>query len=365
MSEPVRIAHVALQLETGGMERLLADFARYADRRRFDLRFVALTSRGRVADEIEAAGFPVEVLGARPGVRPALTFRLARLFRDQRIDLVHTHNTRPLVYAGPAARLAGVGGVVHTRHGQRHRATPRQNLLFRLAGRCADRVVCVSEDSRRLCRQEGIAPGAISTIWNGIDRNRFRLTGPTSGGPALFVGRLSPEKDIPTLLRATAVVVANQPSFRLQIAGSGRCIGELATLAGSLGLDDHVEFLGDVADVPGLLGRASLFVLPSVTEGLPITVLEAMACGLPVVATRVGGTPEAVAEGQSGLLVEPGEPEQLARALLKVWSDVELAKQMGIAGHRRVEEHFDVRTMVSKYESLYQDVLQSPMSMAA
>lgn len=365
MSGLVRIAHVALQLETGGMERLLVEFARHADRRRFDVRFVALGGRGRIAEEIESCGGAVTALSARRGVRPSIVFRLARCFRDEGIDVVHVHNTKPLLYAGPAARLAGVGGVIYTRHGQRHGATARQNVLFRMAARCADRVVCVSEDSMRLCREDGVGAGALRTIWNGIDRERFAFVGPTAGGPGVYVGRLSAEKDVATLLRAVAIVVAARPSFRLRIAGSGACAAELSSLTESLGLNEHVEFLGDVRDVPMLFRGASLFVLPSLTEGLPLTVLEAMACGMPVVATRVGGTPEAVADGSSGLLVPPGDPARLAAAMLKVYDDGAMARDMGIAGRRRCEEHFDVGVMVGKYESLYEDVLRGRKARAA
>jgi glycosyltransferase involved in cell wall biosynthesis len=365
MIRPIRIAHIALQLDTGGMERLLVEFARHVDRGRFELQFIAFGAKGRVAADIESCGWPVTALEEPAGVRPSLLYRLARLFRDQRIDVVHTHNTKPLLYAGLAARLARARGVIHTRHGQRHGASRRQNLLFHLASRCAHRVVCVSNDSARLCSSEGIDPRSIRTIWNGIDGARFAFSGPNVQGPAVFVGRLSPEKDVATLLRATAQVVARCPSFRLRIAGEGPCGGELAGLANSLELQNHVAFLGEVRDVPGLLHGASLFVLPSLTEGVPLTVLEAMACGLPVVTTRVGGTPEVVVEGATGFLVPAGQPSLLADGLFNLYRDHDRGRAMGIAGHQRVRSLFDVRTMVSKYESLYLDVLRSRNVLAA
>lgn len=361
----IRIVHVALQLETGGMERLLVEFARHADRSRFALRFVALGARGPVAEEIERHGWPVTALNVRPGTRPSVVFRLARLFGDERADLVHTHNTKPLLYAGPAARLAGVAGVTHTRHGQRHGATGRQNFLFRLAARCADRVVCVSEDSARLCLREGMARGSVRTVRNGIDTERFRYCGPIEGGPAVFVGRLSPEKDVATLVHAAAVVAQRLPSFRLRVAGVGPCAGELRDLSEAIGVGDRVEFLGEVRDVPALLHGASAFVLPSITEGLPLTVLEAMASGLPVVATSVGGVPEAVIDGETGLLVPARDPRRLAAALLRVCGDHGLAARMGWAGRGCVETLFDVRGMVSRYERLYEEVLRGRSAMAA
>jgi glycosyltransferase involved in cell wall biosynthesis len=365
MSDVVRVLHVAPQLETGGMERLLVEFARHADRRRFALRFAALGARGTVADEIEACGWSVTALGAPPGVRVSIMLRLARLIRDERTDIVHTHNTKPLLYAGPAARLAGhrnrgrgrTRGVIHTRHGQRHGATARQDVMFGLASYCADRMVCVSEDSARRCLGDRTTPRRIRTIHNGIDLERFAYAGPAAEGPAVFVGRLTPEKDVATLLHATAIVAENRASFRLKIAGAGPCEAGLTRLTNALGLDAHVEFLGEVRDVPALFRRSSLLVLPSVTEGLPLTVLEAMACGLPVVATRVGGTPEAVADGDTGLLVPAGDPNALAAALLDIQDDAQRARRMGLAGCRRVAERFDVRTMVARYQSLYEEVL--------
>jgi glycosyltransferase involved in cell wall biosynthesis len=365
MTDPIRVAHVVLQLETGGMERLLTEFARHADRDRFSLRFVSMGSRGRLADEIESCGWPVTALDAPPGVRPLVIQQMARLFRDHGVDIVHTHNTKPLLYAGPAARLAGVRGVIHTRHGQRRGATRVQNGLFRLAARCADRVVCVSSDAAALCEQEGISRGRVHTILNGIDTQKFAFGGPAERGPIVFLGRLSPEKDVATLLRAARAVVERVPGFVLEIGGEGPCAGDLKQLAADLGIAGHVQFLSEVTDVQALLRRASLLVLPSLSEGLPVTVLEAMACGLPVVATAVGGTPEAVADGQTGLLVRPGDPAQLAEAMIRVWRDAELARRMGAAGRRRTETYFDVRAMVARYESVYREVTAAEAGIAA
>ncbi len=364
MPSKVRVAHVALQLETGGMERLLVEFARHADATRFDVQFVALGSRGVIADDIEVAGCRVSALNTRPGVRPGLALELVRFFREQRIDIVHTHNTKPLLYAGPAARMAGTKAVIHTRHGQRHGATARQDVLFRLASKCADRIVGVSEDSRRLSRKDGLNPHATRRIWNGVDLERFGFRGPIAGGPAVFVGRLSLEKDVATLVRAAAIVVKEHPGFTLRVAGSGACLEDLTVLAASLGLGEHVQFCGNVSDVPGLLAGASMFVLPSLTEGLPLTVLEAMSCGLPVVATRTGGTMEAVEDLASGLLVGVREPAELARAIGRIWANAELGRDMGLAGRRRAEELFDVRAMVSRYEALYEEVLGGDVALA-
>ena len=189
----------------------------------------------------------------------------------------------------------------------------RQNRLANFAARFADRYVCVSEDTARLTAIQGLNPSRVETVHNGIDTRRFAYRGPCKGGPAVVIARLAAEKDIATLLRATAIVVREQPAFRLTIAGDGPCMPELRQLCAELGLDGHVEFLGMVDDVAGLLARAGLYVLSSVSEGVSLTVLEAMARGLPVVATRVGGTPEVVVHRETGLLVPPCQPGQRCR----------------------------------------------------
>jgi glycosyltransferase involved in cell wall biosynthesis len=351
----IRIVHVALQLAMGGMEKLLVEFARHADRERFDLRFISLGTRGSLADEIEACGWPVTALNTPPGVRIGLGGRLLLLFRRWGVDVVHTHNTKPLLYAAPAARLSGVRVVVHTRHGQRYQARPRETALFRLACRLADRVICVSSDSARLSGGEGIARKRLCTIWNGVDLSRFAYSGPQANGPAVMVGRLSPEKDVETLIRAADLAVRMDPSFHLEVAGNGVCLPGLRQLTAELGLSETARFLGEVQDIPSLLSRASLFVLPSLTEGISLTLLEAMARGLPVVATQVGGNPEVIDDGLTGMLVPVQAPAALARALVALRRDPERSRQMGLAARARVERDFDVRQMVQAYESLYDE----------
>ena len=344
-----RVAHVTLGLATGGQENLLVEFARRADRERFDLEFVSLTDRGLLAETIESHGWPVVALNAPGGLRPGLVWRLRRLFRERAIDIVHTHDDRPLIYGVPAGRWAGTR-VIHTHHHGLLPGTSRSQLrLTRWAGRLAHAFVTVSQDAARHLIEQGLPADRISTIWNGIDLDRFAFTGCVAAGPVVCVARLSPEKNIADLLRAAAIVSAKDANFRLRIAGDGPCRAELAQLAQELKLGSAVEFLGEVRDVPALLAEASLFVLPSKSEGISLTLLEAMARGLPVVTTRVGGNPEVVDPGRTGLLVPSRDPAALAAAILQVRGNAE----MGRAGRTRVETHFDAAEMVKKYETLY------------
>jgi glycosyltransferase involved in cell wall biosynthesis len=365
MLRPIRIAHVALQLGTGGMERLLAEFSKHADRNHVSLCFVALGAGGIAANEIASDHWPVILLDRLSGLRPSTVFSLANIFRNRQIDVVHTHNSKPLLYAGSAARLAGVGEIVHTCHGRRQHATARQHLAFKVACGFADRIVCVSNDIAGLCEDQRIGNRKIRTIPNGVDSRRFSFNGPAVDGKAVYVGRLSPEKDVASLIKATAIAASRGSTFGLRIAGDGTCREELIALATSLGIGSKVEFLGEVQDIPALLRVASMLVLPSLTEGMPLTVLEAMSSGLPVIATRVGGIPELVKHEVTGLLVPPGNPEHLADALLCVHNDPQRAREMGQAGRKKVQDGFEVRRMVSAYESMYLEVLQGKQSSKA
>ncbi len=351
------VRHISFSLQMGGSERLLVEFARHADREKYRLGFISLTDRGRPAEDIERSGWPVQCLGKPPGFRLRTVLQLARLLRSEKISVVHTHNSGAMIYGALAARVARTGAVIHTRHGQRFGASRGQTLRFAWIARLVDRVVGVSEDTSRQCVSEGISAKRVRMIRNGIDLTRFVPTEHPADGPAVLVARLAPEKDLPNLMRASSILVRQDPSFRLLIAGSGPCMEETRQSIEQLNLAGHVELLGERDDIPAILARSSLLVLPSRTEGISLTLLEAMACALPVVATRAGGNVEVVQDEQTGLLVPVGDPEQLAAAIQRLRRDPGEARRFGAAGRSRVESEFNVVRMVRDYEKLYEEVL--------
>ncbi|MFO0904071.1 MAG: glycosyltransferase [Pirellulales bacterium] len=364
-SSPLRVAHVAFSLRTGGMERLLVEFARHHDRTATQLSFYCLTDEGRPAEDIRAAGRPVESLHKAAGFRLRTVWQLARRFRRERIDVVHTHNSGAMIYGALASRFAGVSAVVHTRHGQRFGAGRRQTLTFAQMTKLVDRVVSVSRDGACQSLREGIAPSRVQTIWNGIDLSRFAFRGAQPGRPAILVARMVPEKDLPTLLAAVELVVQREPTFQLRLVGDGPALAAARARAARGAWGRHLEFLGERSDVADLLADSSLFVLSSRTEGISLTLLEAMASGLPVVATRVGGNTEVVDDESTGLLVPVAHPALLADAIVRLWRSPSVATDMGAAGRRRVETHFDVKGMIRQYESLYREVVDQRRSPSA
>jgi glycosyltransferase involved in cell wall biosynthesis len=341
------------------MEKLLVEFARFTDRRQFDLHFVSLERKGRVGSEIDRLQWPVHSFDKREGLRPLLVLKLARTFRKLRPSVVHTHNTPALIYGSAAATLARVPRIIHTRHGQRYGASSRETRVFRLLSKLAYRVVSVSQDAYRLSVAEGIHSERACWIHNGVDLSRFSYVGPRQDGPAMVVARLSPEKDIATLLRAMKHIIHScgpgQQALRLEIVGDGPDRNRLESLARALGLAGSIRFLGERSDVPRLLANAGMVILPSLTEGISLTLLEAMARGLPVIATRVGGNPEVVVGGETGLLVAQKDPKGLADAIASLQRDPQRGREMGWRGRQRVEQKFSVQRMIRQYERLYLD----------
>lgn len=351
------VAHVAFSLQTGGMERLLVEFARRADRACYRLHYFSLTDRGAPADDIAACGWPITSLAKPAGFRWSTVWRLAREFRRLRIGVVHTHNSGAMIYGAMAARLAGVPAVIHTRHGQRFGAGRRQTWSFIGTSRLVDRVVGVSQDCTQQSLREGVSARRACTVWNGIDLCRFAYGPPQPAQPAVLVSRLVPEKDLPTLWQAVACLIRREPAFRLRVVGDGPCMPSAVEAVARLGLAHHVELLGERKDVAEILRQSSMFVLSSRTEGVSLTLLEAMASGLPVVATDAGGNAEVVEHGMTGYLVPVGDSAQMAAAVGRLWREPVVARQLGKAGRARVERHFDVNRMVRQYEGIYQEVL--------
>ncbi|MGK4008997.1 glycosyltransferase [Sorangium sp. So ce1036] len=374
-SGPARVAHLVLSLNVGGLERVVLRLLERTARDRFAPVVCALEEPGALAEELARLDVPLVVLPRARGLDPALTVRLSAWMRRERIRLVHTHNPGPHLYGALAAGLAraaslpGGGGprVVHTKHGRNYPRQRRKVLVNQVASALTDRVVAVSDDARAVALEvERIDPAKVVTILNGVDTDAFRpgdaaaararLGVPASGYHVGCVARLAPEKDHATLLTAFARLRGARPDAHLTLIGDGALRPALEAQGAGLGLGGAVTFAGTRGDVAALLPAFDVFALASLTEGISLTLIEAAAAGLPIVATRVGGNPEIVREGETGLLVPPGAPEGLATALEAVAAREDRA-EMGLRGRARVVERFGVDRMARAYEDLYDEVL--------
>lgn len=357
-SQPIRVCHVSMCLQTGGLERLLVDFARFHDRKQFELQFLALTGDGQPAADIRAEDCSVRVLNESVKIRKLWSIsQLVRSLKQQRAQIVHTHNTYASFYGSVAAKLAGVPIVINTQHGGGGTSW-KARWQFKLANRWTQRIVGVSHDASRFCEflDEG-SQDKITTIWNGINLDRFQFHGPRRRPIAISVARLSTTKDFPTLLRAVPLVLPHVPDFRLRIVGDGPERARLESLIDELRIRPHVELLGERHDVPALLAESGFFVSSSLSEGISLTLLEAMAVGLPIVTTAVGGNPEVVVDGETGRLAPAGNSAALARAICDLCADHDLWPAMGTLARHRVEQHFEIRQMIRNYEVLYEELL--------
>ncbi len=361
-SQAIRVCHVSMCLQTGGLERLLVDFARFHDRKKFELQFIALAGDGQPAADIRAERCSARVLNDSLKIRKLRSIaQLVQQLKQQRTQIVHTHNTYAQFYGTLAAKLAGVPIVINTQHGGGCGDSWKAQWQFKLANRWTQRVVGVSHDAARLCQQQDRgSQNKITTIWNGINLDRFTYHGPKLKPMAISVARLSTTKDFPTLLRAVPLVLPHVPDFRLRIVGDGPERAKLETLIDELNLRPQVELLGERHDVPALLAESGFFVSSSLSEGISLTLLEAMAVGLPVVATAVGGNPEVVLDGHTGRLAPAGDPVALARAIVDLCADRDLWSVMGTLGRHRIEQNFEIRQMIRSYETLYEELLQKP-----
>jgi sugar transferase (PEP-CTERM/EpsH1 system associated) len=339
---------------------------------------VCLTDYTNFRNRIRRGDVPVVALDKTPGRNLELHRRFYEILKSLRPSIVHTRNLSALEFQ-VTATLAGVPARIHGEHGRDIYDLDGKNVkynLLRMGIRpFVDRYIAVSRDlGDWLVGTVGIREDRVSQIYNGVDSERFR---PARGlRPSMFpegfctdgtvvvgtVGRLEPVKDPLTLFRAFLCLLEMLPEarghLRLVAIGDGALMEEGRAILRKGGAESQAWIPGERSDVPELLRGLDLFVLPSLREGISNTILEAMATGLPVVATRVGGNPELVEEGRTGALVPPGSPEALANAIREFIDRPERLHTQGQAGRKRVEERFSLAAMVSEYLGVYDALLR-------
>lgn len=362
-----KILLVVVGLGVGGTETHVLELATRLDRERFDLVVCSLKSGGVVADELRARGIRVVSLGGICKIDIRVLFRLRKFLKLERPEVIQAF----LFWANVSARVACLFmrsvKVISSYHDEVVPEGWLTRMIDRLTVEWSDRIVCCSEAVRRSVRTKiGGVEKKFVTIPFGVESRRFADAIPATrvelglNDDLPIIGTvcrlMEPKKGLSILLQAIAHLerVAGKPVCHVLIVGEGLAKGKLRTLSEDLGIDARVHFTGQRLDVPRLISRMDIFVLPSLYEGFGIAILEAMAAGKPVVATTVGGIPEFVVSGESGLLVEPGNVVSLAQAIKQLLDQPEYAKSMGKAGQEQAKKGYSIERVVKRHEDLYE-----------
>jgi glycosyltransferase involved in cell wall biosynthesis len=365
---PIRVAHIATTLNIGGAEQLLLDLCRRFPALGVEPTVTYIKGRGPFTPEFEDAGIPVRRVKMMAALDPFLVPRLAHHLERLEPDIVHTHMFKADLHGALAAWMAGVDRLISTKHAaDEQRAWWPVAVVDRWLARRSDAILAVSADMARFTVDvEGFPEEHIKVILNGIDLARARPTRgrasvrheldiPQDAPLVLATARLHYSKGHKVLLEAMRSVRAELPEAILAIAGDGDERNHLMRLAHPDGV--AVRFLGVHRDIGDLLGACDCYVLPSLREGLGLSCVEAMAAGCPAVATTVGGLPEVLTDGVDGLAIPPGDAPAMARAILRLLQDRELAARLAANAQVKARERFDVDRTASEYAALYRQVL--------
>jgi glycosyltransferase involved in cell wall biosynthesis/protein-tyrosine-phosphatase len=378
---PLRICHIVSADSWAGAEVQVATTAAYLIERPSVSLTAVLLNEGSLAHELRRLGVPMTVVDERRTSAVGILRFLTRFLKANDIELVHTHRYKESVLGTIAAKLAGVPYVVRTVHGLREPMTGWNGLKFRVYEALdkatllcfADLVIAVSKRMADTLRDSGYRPTTVTHVHNGVHlrkvcaaRNAEHVRRELGLEQRTLVigtaGRLSPVKAHLGLLRAATLILQKEPSARFLIAGGGPLRDDLLAAAARLHIDDKCLFVGPRADVYDLMSAMDIFVLPSLDEGIPMAILEAMALGKPVVATAVGGIPEVVHHRVTGLLVAPGDEQALADACLELALDRDWAQALGARAKRKVQEEFTHESNGQALLAAYRSVTLVPKS---
>jgi L-malate glycosyltransferase len=374
--ERVRLMKIVPTLLCGGTESQVMTLCRVLDPGRFDVEFACLRRWGQFVNELEDRQIPLTEypIGSFYSVTAlAQQAKFARHLRRRRTQIVHAYSFYGNVFAVPPARLAGTPAVIASIRDLGLYLTPKQRLVQRHVCRLADRVVVNAEAVKDWLVREGYDPAKIVVIHNGVDLSRFgtprepgriatELGLPAETPLVAVVSRLTRMKGLEQFVEAAAMVARQVPAARFLIVGETPAhdtpyLDQLKSLAGRLHIADRVIFTGLRSDVPALLASVAVAAMPSLNEALSNSLLEAMAAGAPVVATRVGGTPEALADGKTGLLVPPADVPALAAAITRLLETPLLSARLGRAARQVIEDRFSIARMAMNTQLLYRALL--------
>jgi glycosyltransferase involved in cell wall biosynthesis len=364
----LKILHIILSLNVGGAERMVSDFIRN-DRSGTCRHLVCcLDSIGVFGEELIQEGVTVVHIPRRPGKDWRLIFKLANFIRKVKIDVVHTHGETPWFYGALATQILFMAPVkcITTIHGYGggDRASVSDYKLWRFLAKMTAKIVVVADNLRAEMVKVGFSRQQVSTILNGVDPQLKTENSQTRPFWGLsdddfvigIVARLSPIKNHQLLFRAVKTLVLKDPTTKLLVVGDGPERPVLEGLAQQLDLNNNIVFCGEQSQAQTFYPLFDVFVLPSLSEGISMTLLEAQAAKVPVVASAVGGNCEVICDGETGLLFTSGDVDGLYRHLETLCSSVDTRKKLINNGFERVRDMFNIQMMIKQYLQIYVDV---------
>lgn len=371
--EKINILHIYQNSKIGGVQQQLLSLLKAYNRERFNPIFCCLGPKEEIGKEIEGTGIEFIPLNKLRYNRfsPGIVLELHRLMKKKQIHVVRTHRYRSNLYGRLAAFLAGVPVIIASVHDNyRTDKRPKRRIMNRILSKITDKIVAVSEDVKEdIMRYDRIDPSKIEVIPNGIDVERFNPEKNTTDIRKEFsleeddivigfIGRIVPAKGLEYLLNALPYLKEEFKNIKLFIVGEGSLVEELKERAKKNNVFDNILFIGRRRDIPEILASINIFVMPSIAEGFPNALLEAMAMGKPIVTTEVGGIPEIVKNGFNGLLVPPRDTVSLSKAIKELISNDQLAAKLGQAARDLVHDNLSIKAIAQKWQSLYLSILK-------
>lgn len=355
-------------LAIGGLQRVVVNICKYIDRNQFDISVLCLNAFGEFTADIQKMGIPVSCLPKKVNKPDYLSFlKVAKIFRREKIQIVHTHNTQAFIDGTIAGKITGVKRIVHTDHARTFPDKRRYMVIEWFLSHLVDKVVGVSNHTcKNLINYEKISTKKIVTIPNGVDAEKLlqkvdckkkrKELFIEQRTPVIGLGvRLTEQKGITYLLKAMPTIIKKYPDITLLIAGDGPLRCDLQNEADSLGLisKNHVKFIGARTDMHEIYNILDLYILPSLWEGLPMVLLEALAVGCPVIASDVGGVKDAIIDGVTGSIVKPADHTLLVEKIIELLDNKLIREKYIFNGRKLFHKQFSAELMVKRYEKLY------------
>jgi L-malate glycosyltransferase len=376
INSPINVMQLVISLSIGGTEKLVYDYVKKADKRVISSIICCLDDAGALGIELEREGYHVEILGRRPGIDYEVARRLAKVILANGVSIIHAHQYTPYFYGFLAAMNIMVSnggrrpGLILTEHGLHYpyKRKLKRYLVNPLMLYAADEIITICEYTKKiLIKYDNYPQKRTRVIYNGVDVEAFRrpvesakkkeeLGLPSDSKIIGIVARLDPVKNHSLLFRAFNLITHDLSNTFVMVVGEGPEENKLKALAQELGIADRIRFLGSRRDISELLHICDVFVLPSISEGMPVTLIEAMASGVPTVATCVGGNCEVVRDGITGFIVRDNEIGEISNRILTIINNKELGKTMGQAGAKWVGEAFNINKTIDSYTETYMKI---------